>query len=176
MTTLAIGSSITLSVGDGGSVNVSTSGGLASVTVTPTVGAVSVVNLGPLAERRTLGPFTEGATAVVSNASCGALDYDYYAAGGGLTQTQAVALQALVSPAANLGRLPSVPSTAVGSISDAYKGGATPWTMLYGPNELRQAPWGGSNELTAPTAAAKYVTAASGTNGPCMFRVNGASQ
>ena len=98
MTTLAIGSSVTLSVGDGGSFNLSTGGGLASVTVTPTVGAVSVVNLGALAERRMIGPFAEGASVVVANISCASLDYDYSAAGV-LTAAQVVATQALVSGA-----------------------------------------------------------------------------
>ena len=93
-----------------------------------------------------------------------------------LSATQVAAVQSLVSTPGNLARLPSLPTLIGGSISDAYKGGATPWTMLYGPNELRQAPWAGSNELIVPSAAAKYVTAASGTNGPCMFRANGASQ
>ena len=99
MTTLAIGSSVTLSVGDGGSFNLSTGGGLASVTVTPTVGAVSVVNLGALAERRTIGPFAEGASVVVANISCASLDYDY-SAGSGLNIGQVAAVQGLVSGAA----------------------------------------------------------------------------
>ena len=95
MTTLAIGSSVTLSVGDGGSFNLSTGGGLALVTVTPTVGTVSVVNLGPLAERRKFGIFTEGAQVTVANLSCAGFDYDY--AGSGLTQDQIIAVQGLVS-------------------------------------------------------------------------------
>ena len=106
MTTLAIGSSVTLSVGDGGSFNLSTGGGLASVTVTPTVGAVSVVNLGALAERRTIGPFAEGASVVVANISCASLDYDYSAAGV-LTAAQVVATQALVSGAGFIGGDPT---------------------------------------------------------------------
>lgn len=61
------------------------------------------------------------------------------------------------------------------SVSSGFTGGATPWTRLFGPNELRQAPWGASGELTNPSVAWKYVTAASASNGPAMFRKEGAS-
>ncbi len=61
------------------------------------------------------------------------------------------------------------------SISGACVGGSSPWTRLWGPNELRQSPWGGSGEFTTPSTAFKYVTAASGSNGPAMFRREGAS-
>ena len=85
------------------------------------------------------------------------------------------AVQPLVATPGNFVRLPSIPSLRVGSVSDAFIGGATPWTRLWGPNELRQAPWAGSNEFITPSVAFKYVTAASAANGPAMFRREGAS-
>ena len=95
MTILAIGSSVTLSVGDGGFINVATGGGLAVALITPTVGTASTVNLGPLAERRRFGIFTEGAQVTVTNVSCAGFDYDY--SGSGLTQDQVISVQALVA-------------------------------------------------------------------------------
>jgi lysophospholipase L1-like esterase len=76
MTTLAAGSSVTVAVRDGGTVAVATNGGMASAVVTPTEGNVHTVSFGPLAERRTLGPYKEGASIVITNSSCGAFDYD----------------------------------------------------------------------------------------------------
>jgi hypothetical protein len=76
MTALAIGSSATVSLRDAGQVTVSTNGGLASVTVTPTAGVAQTVSIGPGPTRRTFGPYTEGATVVISNQTVGALDYD----------------------------------------------------------------------------------------------------
>ena len=76
MTTLAVNSTVTLPVGDGGVISVSTSGGFASVTVTPAGGAPSTTNVGPLADRRTFGPLSEGGTVVITNRSA-VLDYDF---------------------------------------------------------------------------------------------------
>ena len=61
------------------------------------------------------------------------------------------------------------------SISASAVDGATPWTRLYGPNEIRQSPWAGSAELTTPSAAVTYVTAAGASSGPVMFRREGAA-
>jgi hypothetical protein len=76
MTTLAVGSSVTVAVRDGGTVAIATNGGLASAVVTLTEGGTQTVSLGPLTERRTLGPYAEGASIVITNSSCGAFDYD----------------------------------------------------------------------------------------------------
>lgn len=76
MTTLAIGSSVTVAVRDGGTVAISTNGGLASAVVTPTEGGSSSVSFGPLPERRILGPYKEGASVTITNSSAGSLDYD----------------------------------------------------------------------------------------------------
>ena len=70
-----------------------------------------------------------------------------------------------------VGRLPSVPSPVTGIVSDAYTGGATPWVRLYGPNEFRLT-WAGSAEWTTVPS---YVTAASASGGPALFRREGAS-
>lgn len=76
MTTLAAGSSVTVAVRDGGTVAIATNGGLASAVVTLAEGGTQTVSLGPLTERRTLGPYGEGASVVLTNANCGAFDYD----------------------------------------------------------------------------------------------------
>jgi lysophospholipase L1-like esterase len=76
MTALAVGSSATVALRDAGQVTVSTNGGFASVTVTPTAGVAQTVSIGPGPTRRTFGPYTEGATVVISNQTVGALDYD----------------------------------------------------------------------------------------------------
>ena len=142
MTTLAIGSSVTLSVGDGGSFNLSTGGGLASVTVTPTVGAVSVVNLGTLAERRMIGPFAEGASVVVANISCASMDYDY-PAGTGLNIAQTVATQSLVSKY----------GTPNGGM---YLGAVAPKRLRRGSYGKRIASWGSALQNSVGTTS--FVT------------------
>lgn len=59
--------------------------------------------------------------------------------------------------------------------ADSFVNGPTPWLRIAGPNQFRQAPWSFSNELTTPSAAARYVTAQQPANGPCMFRREGAA-
>lgn len=168
MTTLAAGSSVTLSVGDGGYVIVATNGGMASVTVTPTGGSASTVNLGPLPVRQRFGPYSEGASIVLSN-STAVLDYDYSGGDGpSLTAAQVAAVGAWA-------RTPASFLSNGTSISDAYVDGPSPWVRLAGPSQFSAAPWSYSAELTTPSAAAVYTSAASPSNGPCMFRREGAS-
>lgn len=76
MTALAVGASVTVSVRDGGTVAIATNGGSASALVAPTEGGSLSVGIGPLPERRTLGPYAEGASIVLTNANCGSFDYD----------------------------------------------------------------------------------------------------
>lgn len=101
MTTLATGSSVTLTVGDNGYVVVATNGGFATVAATPTGGAVQTVSLGPSPERRKFGPYSEGASVALTNVSCASLDYDYNAADSGLTSTEAATVRALMSGGGN---------------------------------------------------------------------------
>lgn len=75
MTALAQNTSVTITLQDGGLVNISTNGGIASVTATPTGGAASSQNLGPLPTRTTVGPFPEGGTVTIFNQTA-VLDYD----------------------------------------------------------------------------------------------------
>ena len=93
MTALAIGSSATVVLGDGGAVVVATNGGMGSVVLTPTIGAASTEAFGP-APFRKVYTFSEGGSVVVANQTAGSLDYDYQR-GGGMDQ----AVQALVSGA-----------------------------------------------------------------------------
>lgn len=76
MTTLAAGSSVTLTLRDGGSVTVATNGGLGSAVTTALNGVPTTTNFGPDAQRRTFGPFSEGGTVVLSNSNCASFDYD----------------------------------------------------------------------------------------------------
>ena len=105
-----------------------------------------------------------GATSVVAVTPGGMVDGAGNTPAGGLTAAQAAALVAV-------SRLPSIPSPVAGIVSDAYTGGATPWTRLYGPNEFRLN-WAGSAEWTTVPS---YVTAASASGGPALFRREGAS-
>ena len=75
MTTLAQGASVSLTVTDGGIISVATNGGMGSIIVTPTVGSAESVNFGPLPARQKFGPYSEGATAVLSNQTA-VMDYD----------------------------------------------------------------------------------------------------
>jgi parallel beta-helix repeat protein len=90
MTTLAIGGSVTLTVGDGGLVSIATNGGFASVAIAPLTAAATVESFGPWSARRVFGPFSEGASLVLTNQSCGAFDYDYQ--GPALNSTQLAGL------------------------------------------------------------------------------------
>lgn len=82
MTTLAIGSSITVAVRDGGTVAIATNGGFGTVTATPVGGAAVSASFGPEPARRVFGPFSEGASVSVTNNSCNAFDYDLQGAMG----------------------------------------------------------------------------------------------
>lgn len=74
MTALATGSSATVTLRDGGQCTVVTNGGFASVV--QTVGGVSTTyTLGPRPARQVFGPYSEGATLVITNATA-VLDYD----------------------------------------------------------------------------------------------------
>ena len=74
MTTLAAGSSVTVVLRDTGQCTVTTSGGFADVA--ETVGGTTTNHaFGPRPKRRVFGPYSEGATIVITNASA-VLDYD----------------------------------------------------------------------------------------------------
>lgn len=76
MTALVAGTSVSLIVRDDATAVISTNGGLASVTVTPVVGLPVTTTIGPDATRRVFGPFSEGASVLVSNINCNSLDYE----------------------------------------------------------------------------------------------------
>jgi lysophospholipase L1-like esterase len=76
MTALAAGASVTVAVRDGGTITISTNGGFGSASVTTTEGASSTVSFGPEPVRRVLGPYKEGGSATITNATSGAFDYD----------------------------------------------------------------------------------------------------
>lgn len=76
MTALAIGSSVTAIVKDRATVAIATNGGLGLIAITPNGAATIMINFGPDPTRQVLGPFTEGASVVISNSSCNLLDYE----------------------------------------------------------------------------------------------------
>ena len=73
MTTLAIGSSATVTVGDNGTVNVASNGGFWTATFTQVAGTGATETFGPGPARKTFGPFSEGGSVTISNASAGHL-------------------------------------------------------------------------------------------------------
>lgn len=96
MTTLAIGSGATVNVADGGTVKVASNGGFWIATFTQVAGASGTETFGPGPARKTFGPFSEGGSVTISNASANQLDYDRG------PQGIDPALQALVSVDGNL--------------------------------------------------------------------------
>jgi hypothetical protein len=86
-TTLATGQTVTLTGDTGVYFVVSTSGGLASMTVTPVNGRPETENIGPLPYRRTWGPYKDGATAVIVNQTAPALAYEQLSEVGGGVQS-----------------------------------------------------------------------------------------
>ena len=84
MTTLAIGGSATVQVGDGGYVSVATNGGFGTVVVTQVTGQTVTDSFGPSPYRRTYGPLIEGGTVAITNVSAGQFDYDTVGVSPGL--------------------------------------------------------------------------------------------
>lgn len=91
MTTLAIGSSVTLTTTDGAYVTVVTNGGAATVAVTTTAGSSYTDSIGPGPFRKRYGPFAEGGSVTISNLSA-YLDYESTMSGGGTSPMSASAL------------------------------------------------------------------------------------
>jgi len=77
MTSLAIGASVALTLGNNGFLEVATNGGLGSVTITPTGGASASESFGPSPFRKKYaGPYPEGASVLLSNSSAASMDYE----------------------------------------------------------------------------------------------------
>ena len=77
MTTLAAGSSVSLTLANNGFLEVATNGGFGSVTITPTGGGAVTESWGPSPFRKKYsGPYPEGATVTLTNASSAAFDYE----------------------------------------------------------------------------------------------------
>jgi hypothetical protein len=77
MTTLAAGSSVSLTLANNGFLEVSTGGGFGSVTITPTSGVAATEAWGPSPFRkRWNGPYPEGAAVTLTNTSSAAFDYE----------------------------------------------------------------------------------------------------
>lgn len=76
MTTLATGSNTTVTLTDGAQVAIATNGGMGSIVATLTTGEIYRWVIGPLQERRVIGPFPEGASVLIANQTCGSFDYD----------------------------------------------------------------------------------------------------
>jgi hypothetical protein len=74
-----------------------------------------------------------------------------------------------------LGREGDLVFGSAASVSSAFVGGSSAWVRLAGPNDFNSAAWSQSAELTTPSAAWSYTTAASAANGPCMSRREGAA-
>lgn len=116
MTQLAVGSSITLPLRDGGILSVATNGGFATVVATPTVGAVVTTPIGPLPFRGQFGPYAEGASVVLTNTSAPSLDYD---TAGSSQVFELTAVQAQALPAQVQGAISTAQPYRFGSFGDS---------------------------------------------------------
>lgn len=76
MATLAINTAVSLSLRDGGQIEITTTGGAASYSVTPASGAAETRNIGAYPESLVVGPYVNGATLVITNLTA-ALSYRY---------------------------------------------------------------------------------------------------
>lgn len=90
MSTVAIGSPASITLGDSGSVSIASNGGLFTVAVAPSVGAAQTFNYGPLSTHCTIGGYAIGATVVITNVSCNTLTY-VQSGGGGAGGTSTIA-------------------------------------------------------------------------------------
>ncbi len=77
MPSLSANSSVTVTLGDQGSLNVTSNFGFGAVQVTQTVGPSETVNFGPTPYRRTFGPYKEGASVTITTQSA-SVDYQDY--------------------------------------------------------------------------------------------------
>jgi len=102
MTTLAAGSSVSLTLANNGFLEVATNGGFGSVTITPTGGSAVTESWGPSPFRKKYaGPYPEGATVTLTNASSASFDYETD------TSNLPISLQAVGASAVAWGSRPS---------------------------------------------------------------------
>ena len=76
MTTLAIGASVSLTLAKNGFLEIATNGGLGSVSITPTGGALVTAAWGPEPVRKRWQGYPEGAAVVLSNLTAPSVDYE----------------------------------------------------------------------------------------------------
>lgn len=151
MTALAAGQSTTITVGDGGTIKVSTNGGFASAVVTPVVGAAHTVSFGPMPTRRSLGPYTEGATIALTNQTVDSLDYD------GAPNSIGVVISSTGNEANGMlvGQVAAVKRSAV-SGGGLYLGAAFPKRMRRGTYGRLVAGWSGAT--ASPVGLVSFPT------------------
>ncbi len=90
MSTIAQGSSQTFTISPGSYVSLGSNGGFFQTVETPLGGTAKTIVMGPTPQRRTFGPYVQGATLVVTNQTVDTLVYiDYEGGGGGGTSTLA---------------------------------------------------------------------------------------
>jgi hypothetical protein len=136
MTTIAAGSSASVTLEDGGQVAVATNGGMWRTVETPIIGAVRTAIHGPLAHTRVFGAYVGGATLDISNLTANSLVYVEHEVGttsttnvaAGSTDEFTLDDQGTVTIATN-GGFWSVTVTPI-------IGGAT--TGIYGPGSVHQ--------------------------------------
>lgn len=114
MSTLAQGQSVTITVGDDGTIRVATNGGFATASITPVVGSAHSINFGPLPSRRILGPYKEGASVVLLNQTASSMDYDSssFGSSGGGAPGVAGQVDSYLGQGATRARVPNTNTTA----------------------------------------------------------------
>lgn len=170
MTTIAAGASATITVASGGQVSVSSNGGFWTVVETPVVGSARSALHGPVAHTRVFGPYSLGATLVITNQSVNTFNYVDFEVGMttlgtiavGSAQTFTLTDQGNVSVSNPSGYWQVAVTPAIGAATTAVYGPGT-GSMTFGPY-----PVGATVVVmnqTGATLVTSMVTAQSGGGG-----------
>lgn len=156
MTTLAAGQNASVTLGDNGSVRVASNGGFWSAVVTPTAAPAFTRPFGPLPVRTILGPFSEGASVVITSDTA-PLAYDTTLEGSGSGSiavggmaSLSVAAGASLPLASNFGFFTAQVTPVGGSVRN----------LSFGPEPIRTTlgpfDFGATVNITSTTAAVIY--------------------
>lgn len=174
MTTVAIGGTAAITLGDGGYIRVASNGGFWAAAITPTVGAPTTPLYGPGQVRTVLGPFAEGAT-VLLNATNSELRYDAFIVGNGSSDIAAGATSTLTIPSA--GALTIASNIGFFAVSVTAPGEGTK-VLQFGPSPVRTTfgPYANGASITVTSVTAAINCNVYSPNGAPPYEANVASR